>query len=164
MELVKKAEAALEGAYKSAPKLPENTKESLVKLWPWLALIFGVLQVWAAWGLWDLTRRVDNVVSYLGNYLGGSYGYSGKDKFFIYLGIITLLVDGVILLMAYPKLVKRQKSGWNLIFLGSLLNVAYSVVNLFITGRGFGTFLGSLIGSAIGFYLVFQVKDKYKKA
>jgi hypothetical protein len=165
MELVKKAETALADVYKGAPKLSDKTKETLVKIWPILALIFGVLQVWAAWGLWDLTRRVDSVVNYLGTYVTtAGYGYSGKDKFFIYLGILSLLVDGVILLMAYPKLKKRQKGGWDLIFLGSLINVAYSVVNLFISGRGFGSFLMSLIGSAIGFYLVFQVRDKYKGA
>lgn len=162
MELVKKAETALAGIYKGAPKLSNNTKETLVSVWPWLALVFGVLQLWAAWALWDLTRAVDRVTTYLGTYLGGVYGYSGKDKFFIYLGLIMLVVDAIILLIAFPKLQKRQKSGWDLVFLGALLNVVYSLVNLFITGRGFSDFIFSLIGSAIGFYLLFQVKEKYK--
>ena len=162
MELVKKAETALADVYKGAPKLSEKTREILVKIWPILALIFGILQLFAAVSLWNLVRSVTKAVTYYGVVLNTSVGYSGKDKFFLYLGLIFLVVDAVLLLMAYPKLKNRQKKGWDLIFLGSLLNVAYSIVNLFISGRGFGDFLLSLIGSAIGFYLVFQVRDKYK--
>lgn len=164
MGMVKSAETALAGVFKGAPKMPEKGKESLVKAWPWIALIFGIIQLWAAWGLWDLTRAVNKVATYFGTYLGTSYGYSSKDKFFIYLGIASLVVDAVILLMAYPHLKNRHKRGWDLLFLGSLLNVVYSVLNLFISGRGFGDFLFSLIGSAVGFYLLFQVRDKYKGA
>lgn len=161
MELVTKVEKSLADVFKSAPKLPNNAKETLVKVWPFLALIFGVLQLFAAWGLYDLTRSVNNIATYFGTVLNVNIGYSGKDKFFIYLGIAVLVVDAVIMLMAYPKLVKRLKGGWDLLFLGSLLNVAYSLVNLFITGRGVGDFLMSLLGSAVGFYLLFQVKEKY---
>jgi hypothetical protein len=164
MEFVKKAETALAGVYKGAPKLSNKVKDTLVNIWPWLALVFGILQLWAAWILWDLTRRVDRVVSYFGTYLGTNYGYSGKDKFFIYLGIIALLVDAIILLVAFPKLRKREKGGWDLIFLAGLLNVLYAVINFFISGRGFGDFILALLWSAIGFYLIFQVKDKYTKA
>lgn len=161
MELVKTAEKSLGDLFKSAPKLPNSAKETLVKVWPWLAVIFGALQLFAAWGLYDLTRTVSRFATYFGTLLNTSIGYSAKDKFFIYTGIIVLLVDAAIMLMAYPKLVKRQKSGWDLLFLGSLLNVAYSVVNIFISGRGIGDFLMSLLGSVVAFYLLFQVKEKY---
>jgi hypothetical protein len=63
--------------------------------------------------------------------------------------------------MAYPALVKRERRGWDLLFLGSLLNVLYSVVTIFINGRGMGSFLSGLIGSALAFYLLFQVREKY---
>lgn len=164
MELVKKAETALAGVYKGAPKLSASAKESLVKVWPILALIFGILQLWAAWALYDLIRLADRVNTVFGAYLSNYSVYSGKDKFFIYLSLIVIVVDAVILLMAYPKLAKRQKSGWNLIFLGALLNVAYGVLNLFISSRGFGSLLGTLVGSAIAFYLLFQVREKYTGA
>ncbi len=161
MEIVKKAESVLAGLFKNAPKMSSSAKETLAKAWPWIALVFGVLQLWAAWILWDLVRAVDKVSTYFGVYLSDVYGYSSKDKFFIYLGLAVLVLDAVILLMAYPKLVKRQKKGWELIFLGALLNGVYSVLNLFISGRGFSDFFFALLGSAIGFYLLFQVKEKY---
>lgn len=162
MELVKKAETALAGIYKGAPKMSDKSRESLAKAWPIIALVFGVLQLWAVWVLWDLVRVADRTISYFGTYLGGVYGYSAKDKFFIYLGIVMLAVDAVILLMAYSPLKNRQKKGWDLLFLGALLNVVYGVANLFITGRGVADFIGSLIGSAIAFYLLFQVREKFK--
>lgn len=160
MELVKKAEKTMEGWFKSAPKISDSGKESLAKAWPWIALVFGVLQLWAAWVLWDLLRLANRVDNLLGSYLT-NYAYSGKDKLFIYLGLAVLVADAVILLMAYPHLKKRVARGWHLLFLGALLNVAYAVVNLFISTRGFGSFLLSLLGSAIGFWLLFQVKDKF---
>lgn len=161
MEIVKKIEAALAGVFKGAPKLSESARESLVKAWPWLALIFGVLQLWAAWALYDLLRVVDRVATIYGVYVNTAIGYSGKDKFFIYMSLIVLVVDAVILLMAYPKLKNREKSGWDLLFLGALLNALYGVFNLFISARGFGSLLGALVGTTIGFYLLYQVKDKY---
>ncbi len=164
MELVKKAETALGGVFKGAPKLSNSTKETLVKIWPWLALIFGVIQLFAALALWRLMHVADTITSFYGQVLNNYSVYSSTDKLFIYLGILLLLIDAIILLMAYPKLAKRQKSGWDLIFLGSLLNVVYSLVNMFIKGRGLTDFLMSLIGSAVGFYLLFQVREKYASA
>lgn len=161
-ELVNKADSFLGGLFKGAPKMPDSSKESLVKAWPWIAVIFGVLQLMVAKGLWDVVRLFDKVNSVFGAWLGTAYVYGGKDKFFVYLSLITLVVDAVILLMAFPKLQKRAKAGWDLVFLGALLNVLYSVFNFFVYGRGMGDFLSALIGSTIGFYLLYQVKDKYK--
>ena len=73
MEVLRKAESSLEGLFKSAPKLADNTKETLVKAWPWLALIGGVLQLLA--GLWlfrwaraasDLTNSVNDFYRAIG--------------------------------------------------------------------------------------------------
>src|SRR5690606_18773161 len=122
----------------------------------------------AAWALYRLASATNAFVDYANqisrSFGGQTVGLSGTDKTIIYVGIAILLVDAAILLMAYPHLVKRARRGWELLFLGSLTNVAYSVVTVFIDGRGFGTFLLSLIGSAIGFYLLFQIKDRYKAA
>ena len=75
--------------------------------------------------------------------------------------MVVLVVEGVLFLLAFPKLQKRERKGWDLLFLAALLNVAYSVLTIFIDGRGFGSFLVNLVGSAIAFYLLFQVKSKF---
>lgn len=165
MAVLTQLENKLEDAFKGAPKLSDSTKESLAKLWPWLALIFGILQLAAAWALWGLVRTTDRILDTANTislyYTGRSVGYSAAEKTWMYIGIAMLVVDAVILLMAYPHLVKRARRGWDLLFLGSVINVVYSVVSIFINGRGFSSFLFGLIGSAIGFYLLFQVKSKY---
>lgn len=168
MAALQNVENKLNEAFKDLPKLPESSREALVKFWPWLALIFGVLQLMAAWALWQLTRVTEGLTELANTlsvyYTGQTVGLSAMDKTLIYLGIIVLAVDAVILLMAWPELQKRTRRGWDLLFLGALLNVVYAVLTIFIDGRGFGSFVLSLIGSAVGFYLLFQVRDKYKRA
>jgi hypothetical protein len=166
MEALQKLEKSLEGLFKDLPSLPASAKKSLVSVWPWIALVFGVIQLAVAWGLWRLMDTVQpyiDLTNQLSQYYGVTrVGYSSFDKTVIYLGIAVLVIDGIILLMAYSPLKKLQRRGWDLLFLGSVLNVLYAVVTIFIDGRGFGSFIGGLIGSAIGFYLLFQIKDAYK--
>ncbi|HTE58298.1 MAG TPA: hypothetical protein VK694_06145 [Verrucomicrobiae bacterium] len=161
MDSVKKLETLVGGLFKSAPPLPKNARDMLVKAWPWIALIFGILQLMAAWGLWNLARSVDRLNT-IANIYTYQTGLSSSDRFMIYLGIAVLVVDAVILLMAYPELAKRKARGWDLLFLGSIINVVYSLVSLFISDRGAGTFFFSGISSVIGFYLLFQVRPAYK--
>lgn len=165
MGALKTAEKRLSSVFKDMPALSESSKEGLANAWPWLALVGGILQLLVAWGLWQLVSRVDRVTDAYNSlalyYTGASMGLSSADKMIIYLGILILLVDAVILLMAFPHLQKRARRGWDLLFLGTLINVAYAVTQLFTYGRGVGSFIFSLLGSAIGFYLLFQVRETF---
>lgn len=167
MAALDKAEDSLAKIFKDLPQLPDSSKEGLAKVWPWLALIGGVLQLFAALALWRLADWADRVTDVANSlsvyYTGYSVGPTGFEKSIIYLGVAVLLVDAVILLMAFPKLQKRLRSGWNLLFLASLLNVVYAVLQIFTFQRGFGNFIFSLLGTAIGFYLLFQVREKFAK-
>lgn len=167
MEAVKKLESSLEKVFKDLPHLPESTRSGLASIWPWLALIGGVLQLFAAMALYRLADYASGLYD-LANSLSVYYGVQNVgptsfDKTIIYLGVAVLAVEAVILLMAFPKLQKRQKAGWNLLFLGALINVVYSVLQIFTYNRGMGSFVMSLIGSALGFYLLFEVKGKFSK-
>lgn len=165
MEAVKKVENTLSGFFKDVPGLPASAKESLVKIGPWLALIFGVLQLLAAWWLWQLAQIAENLGTFTNNlsvyYSGQPVGLTAVDRTMIYVGLIVLVVDAVILLMAYPQLKKRTRRGWDLLFLAALVNLVYALMTIFIEGRGIGAAIASLLGSAIGFYVLFQVREKY---
>jgi hypothetical protein len=161
LKTIKKLEDKIAPFFKDLPALPGSSRESLVKAWPWIALVFGVLQLFAAWALWNLIRAAQVAVGYGSLYIRHPYAMSGTDRLVSYAGIGFLLVDAVILLKAYPELKKRSRRGWELLFLGLCLNVVYSVVSLFISGRGVGSFIFSFIGSGVGFYLLFQVRSKY---
>jgi hypothetical protein len=145
--------------FKGLPALPENGKKALVKYWPILALVFGILQIFAVLALWNLGHTVSAYLSVV-----SAYGVTHMPSLglFYYLGVAVLAADAVILLAAYSPLKAHSKKGWDLLFLGSILNVLYGIVILFDSAYGgFDRLLGSLLGSAVSFYLLFQVRDYY---
>lgn len=160
MEMVAKLERHLAKVYQKMPPLPARSQETLVLLWPWLALMFGVLQLVAAWVLWRLTRFIDTS-NLLLTYYGGRSVVSGFDRLVMYAGVVVLVVSATMLLVAFRPLAGHQKRGWELLFLGLVANVLYALVSLFIVGRGVGSSALTLLGSVVGFYLLFQVKTKF---
>ena len=168
MKVVNQADALIAPLFKSAPKLSDKAKDTLASWWPWIALIVGVIQLFDAWALWKLASATNALTDYANQVsralTGKSAGISSFDKNMIYVGVVLIAVDAVILLMAFPKLQKRLKAGWDLLFLGALVNLAYAVFSIFINGRGVGSFISSLIGSAIAFWLLYQVRDRFSKA
>ncbi len=158
-------ETKLGDLYKNAPALPKDTKKTIVEYWPIVALILGVLQLWSAWGLW---RLYDGVVSPLADYAqtlatytGINVGYSSFDKVVIFVSIAFVAVSGALMVAAYKPLKAHAKRGWDLLFLGVILSAGYAVLNIFIDGRGAGSFIGNLIGVAIGLYFLYQIRDSY---
>lgn len=165
MGAIKSAEESIAKIFKDTPPLPDSSREGLAKVWPWLALIGGVLQLFAALALWRLASWADQVTD-LSNqlstyYVGYATGPSSFDKTIIYLGAAMLLVQAVLLLMAFPKLQKRQRAGWDLLFIAGLLNLVYAILQIFTFQRGFGSFIFALLGSGVMFYLLFQVREKF---
>lgn len=166
MSALQTAEKQIGSFFKNMPALPKQSKEALVKAWPWIALVFGVLQLLAAYWLVQSARAVENL-NQLTNalsqyYSGATVGLSAMDKSVIYLGVGILIIDGVILLMAYPHLKQRARRGWDLLFIASLINVVYAVISAFMAYRGgVGSLFFGVLSSAIGFYLLFQVREFY---
>lgn len=165
MDLVRKIETKLADLYKGAPALPKKVKDTIVEYLPYVVLVLGILQVLAALALWraaDAAARLSDFANSISAYYGGPEAVSTMDKTFIYLGVVLLAVEAVLMLMAFSPLQKRQRKGWNLLFLVSLIQVAYAVVLIFVDSYGVGSFVFSLIGAAIGFYFLFQIRDYYK--
>lgn len=168
MEVVKKAETKLAEMFKGAPKLQDSTKETLVKLWPWLALVGGVLQVWAALSAFFWARRAGDLTNSVNEFyrsIGAPQVVDERFTVWLWMAIIFLAVEGVLLLLAFPKLRGRLKSGWDLLFIVGLLNVVYAFVSLFSNYRGgFFTLIWNLFVTAVIFWLLFSVREKYHKA
>lgn len=168
MSQLEKLETTLdESLNKKAPiKLPESGRKTLAGALWWLALIGGLAQLWAAWNLWDYWHKVDEPFNYT-NALAEAYGMGNTTDvlgFSFYLVLITLVVSGALLLLAAPALKAMKKSGWNLVFYSVLVNVLYGLFSMFTDYGNFGNLLGALIGSLIGAYLLFQVRDHFVKS
>lgn len=166
MELVKKAEKALEPLFSGLPNLPAETRKALANIATWLALVSGVLQLLAAWWLYQSAKVADNYLEAYDRLVRATTGSSVNTvdiSIWVWLGVAVLVVDAIILLVAFPKLKAKMRSGWDLLFLGALVNVVYGVLTLFVdTARGgFGSLVLSLLASAVGFYLLFQVKGQF---
>lgn len=163
---MRELENKLAELYKGAPALPKKAKDTIVEYLPYVVLVLGVLQLLAALALWRLADAAERLAEFgnaLSAYYGGAdVGVSAFDKTIIYLGVGLLVIEAVLMLMAVSPLLKRLRRGWELLFLVSLLQIAYSVVLIFVDTRGVGSFIMSLIGAAIGFYFLFQIREYYK--
>ncbi len=160
MEMLSKLETMLAGVYKATPKLSGNAKKSIVNIWPWVALIFGILQLWAAYGLWHWGRDVNKVADVFNSYLGTNTIVHHLNIFY-WISLVVLAFTGVLLLMAYPGLKAHAKSGWNLLFYSALLNGVYGIFSAFNNYGGVGSLVIQLIVSAIVLYFLFQIRDQY---
>lgn len=134
---------SLEEIFKKLPPLPANAVGVLVKITPWLALIFGILGVLTALaGFGILTAFAPFAVA------GGVRGYGLG-----FIAAIGLGVSSLMMLLAFPGLRAGKMSGWTMLFWSEVVNVVASLV---------GFSLGSVIGAIIAFYILFQIKPRYK--
>jgi hypothetical protein len=145
----------LDGYYAKAPALPKGGRDFLVTAAPWLALIGGLLSFWAAWGVYQAMTWVSAIAN---NPFYQAYApkATGFTVTFI-LSMVVLLALGVLYLLAFLPLKAKNVKGWNLILYGMLLNLVDGVVMLNV-----GSILGAVIGFAIGYYFLYQVKSYYK--
>ena len=167
MEALKKLENTLDEVFeKKAPyQLPANSRKAIAGALWWLALVFGILQLWAAWSLWQLGHITDRYVD-LSNSLSATYGtdvLTSHLGFFFYLSLTVLAGEAVLMLMAVSGLKAfKKRRGWDLLYYGLLINVAYGVVRaLSEVGGGPGQLLWSLILSAVSAYFLFQVRSYF---
>jgi hypothetical protein len=129
-------------------QLPGSVKETLVKIAPWITLVVLVLSVPAILAVFGLGSFVASMSAAYGVSLGFRY----------YLGVAILVVQVVLMAMSISGLMKREIKGWRFVYYSSLVSVAYGIVSAY----GVGSLVWSLLGSAIGFYILFQVKSYYK--
>ena len=157
-------EKPLENAFKSVPPLPENARKGLATALPWLALLGGVLSLVGAWNLYRLTTIADQYLSGIYNAFGYTAPLAGVTAT-AWVAIIVLVVQAVMLLVAFPALRANKKSGWNLVFWADLLMVVYTVVTDLFSGYvNIGSFIVYLLGTAVGLYLLFQVRPYFTGA
>ena len=165
-EQVNVLENKLVEVFKGAPKIPENGRKSIVNAMPWIALVFGVIQLWVGFDAWRVAHRLNEAVSGL-NELSRAFG--GKTTahelgLFFWIMVASTAVSGVLLLLAYPGLKEKKKVGWNWLFYGTLFDLVVGVSGVLVDdyyGGGVGNLVQALISTAIGLWILFQIRDSY---
>lgn len=145
-------EDGLNTFFKGLPHLPKEWRHWLADNVWWLVLIGVVL---GAFGILGLVPVVLGISIFTGIVAGPAAG-----ALVIITGIVNmavLVVSVVLEAMAVTPLKAKQKKGWDLLFLVSLVAFAGSVLNAIITGN-IGHILGLLVGTLIGLYLLFEVR------
>lgn len=132
--------AMMEAWFAKAPALPENAKQTLVNITPWIALIFGVLGIIAGLGAIGVSPVA-------------MVGGVGNSTLLLLSGIATIVASAM-MLIAYPKLKALQISGWTLLFWSSIVSLIGSLV--------MGSIVNAIIWGVIEFYILFQIKSHYK--
>lgn len=145
--IIKQFEAFLdEYMVKKAPfHIPQGGKEFIVKIAPYLVLIFSILAIPIILSLLGLTMFATPFMM-LGGY--GHYGVTGAI-----IGILTLVVL-VMQLTSVSGLFAQKRASWTTLYHVSLIELLINLISWNI--------IGGLIGSVIGWYILFQVKSQYK--
>ena len=124
--------------------LPMGLKEFVVKVSPYLVIIFAAMSAIAVLAVFGFSSAF---VPYA---MMGGYGFGT--------GVMTSLVTTIIVLVleviAIPGLFKRTQGAWRLMFYASIVNVIGSLLILNI--------IGAVLSALIGWYIIFQLKDMYK--
>jgi hypothetical protein len=142
----------LEGTFeeyfvKKAPALPQNIKELLVKIAPYLSILLAILILPSLLFLLGIGGLATVLAP-----IGGASAVTQLPTMWI---SILILVPVVILeIMAIPGLFARKAVAWKYLYWAQLISAVSSLVQFNI--------LGAIIGLVIGLYLLFQVKSFYK--
>jgi hypothetical protein len=149
---------------KKAPiQLPAEARTWIARNAWWLVLIGGLCLLWSALVLWQAGHTIDRFAEMYGSYYIGM-PYVHKLGLPYYLSLLSMAGSGVLMLVATTSLKDMRRSGWKNLWYALLLNVLAAVFLLFTHyGGGFAGFLGTLVGTVVGGYFLFQIRDRFTK-
>jgi len=122
--------------------LPDNVKEVIVKVAPWITIILMVLAIPLILAAIGFTVAFAPAAVVAGHSLGTVY----------WIGWVITLASLILEIMSIKGLLHRQMQGWRYVYWAMLLGVLSNILMVSI---------GGLVGNLIGLYILFQVKSKY---
>ncbi len=129
--------------------LPQEVKEFIVKVSPYLVIIFAVMALPIIFAAFGLTAILSPFAMMGGYRYGFGWGFGAT------IGLVFSVITFIIEIIAVPGLFKRTKGAWTLLFYASIVSLIGSIISL--TG-----IVSGLIGAVIGWYILFQVKELYQ--
>ncbi len=126
-----------------APQLPRNIKDIIVKIAPYLVILGVIVSIPAILALFGLSALLAPAML-----LGGGWTIVGI------VSLVTLIATVVLEALAIPGLFAKKKSAWNKLFWVSLIGIVSSLVS--------GNLVSLIVGTAINWYVLFQVRSYYR--
>ncbi len=134
--------------FAKAPHLPESARQTLAKIAPWLALIFGIL------GLFGILSA-----GILSSMFAFSFVGMGMVQISMVISLLAGLISSVLEIFAFKPLSARRKKGWNYLFYATVLMAVSALIGAIL---GYSGALGNILGILIGFWLLFEVRRLYQ--
>lgn len=158
MQQLAPLEDAIAKVHKDLPHLPKGLTKWLVENAWWLVIIGVALGVFAVLGTIATMLAGSLLVGALvGAAMGGALFLSST------ISLLVMAATIVLEAMAIQPLKDKQKRGWNLLFLASLVGIAGGLVSSLFSGP-WGIVNGIIwtaVGAAISFYILFELRVHY---
>ena len=130
-----------EKVYSKIPSLSSELKDFVVRVLPGFTIVFGIL------------ITIASVMDFLGSAFITSFTLGGPQIIQqLLLRSVLGIVQGVIMIFAYPPLKVHQQKGWRLLFWSQILWIIAAAVS-FNTAIILGFFI---------LYPLFQVRSQYR--
>lgn len=130
-------------------QLPAGAKEWIVKYGPWISLVLLILGAIVLVPLLILALGITAVNLPFAAMAGGvsttPFGWAG-----IILGLAVLVMQGI----AIPGLLKRQLSGWKMVYYAEIVSIVSTLIR--------GDIISAIFALVIGMFILFQIRSYYK--
>ena len=158
MKVVSDLESYLVKVSKKLPHLPKKFLDWLYENVWWLVLVGVVLSAVV----------IVSTIQWYGLFFADMFGIVGHGggANAVGLGIILSGVLGIIAVVVYGMAImplkEKQKRGWDLLFLASLISAAGLLISALFSGWMLvSNLFGLVIGLAISWYLLFELRGQY---
>lgn len=149
-DIIKKLSHFIEKTFKKLPHLPEKYAKTFAEnLW-WVLIVGMAVYVISVIGSIGAISVAISTANRFKGFLGiyASPVNLGPAILTFVISVAFLVISAVIIGLAIKPVKKMNKKGWDLLFIGMLINAVYVVANSVTSG--IISFLPNLIGGAIG--------------
>lgn len=88
-------------------------------------------------------------------------GSAATSELSLGVSLVALVVVLAIEIKSINLLKDRKKSGWDLIFLATLVSIAGSLISGFIAGSVISTIFGAALGALISGFFLFETREEF---
>lgn len=148
---------SMAGVFSQLPHLPKGFQNFVTMISPWAAGLIGVLSLLSAVMLTPALFAVNSAVMMYGAPNALSLGM----PYYLF-AIVFMVTIGVLYLAAFPALKAKSYDGWLAIFAGNLISAIYMFVPYVLFPQAAGNLVWSIISTALGFYVWFDVRPMFK--
>lgn len=161
MKQIGKLEFLLASWYGRLPHLPEKGRRWIADNCWWIVLVGVILLSLNILGVLGILLAGTMLLSVAAGVYGAMLG--GVVALLALVWIALYILTTVLLAMAVGPLKLHKKRGWKLLFLVTAISVIVEISYVFVSAD-VGSFIGSMIGTAVGAYFLFEIREYFAVA